>query len=216
MPEQSVETLVQAAQSFMHRSFPTVQANPDYTAIISPRHFERLVMLLDDARRKGATVISLAPEGEADFDAATRKIAPHLLLDVNDSMLIMQEEIFGPLLPVKTFTQSDEALAWINAHPRPLAAYYFGNNAASQATFITNTTSGAVVINDVMTHAALDGLPFGGVGASGMGAYHGIHGFRRFSHQKPVVVQNADGESNLRLRAPYQDKTASIVAFLQG
>jgi len=78
-------------------------------------------------------------------------------------MLIMQEEIFGPLLPVKTFTQSDEALAWINAHPRPLAAYYFGNNAASQATFITNTTSGAVVINDVMAHAALDGLPFGGV-----------------------------------------------------
>lgn len=216
VPQQSVETLVEAAQDFMQRSFPTVQANPDYTAIISPRHFARLVALLDDARQKGATVISLAPEGEADFDAATRKIAPHLVLEVNDSMLIMQEEIFGPLLPVVTFNQSDEALAWINAHPRPLAAYYFGNNAASQATFITNTTSGAVVINDVMTHAAIDGLPFGGVGASGMGAYHGIHGFRRFSHQKPVVVQNAQGESNLRLRAPYQDKTASIVAFLQG
>lgn len=216
VPQQSVETLVEAAQDFMQRSFPTVQANPDYTAIISPRHFARLVALLDDARQKGATVISLAPEGEADFDAATRKIAPHLVLEVNDSMLIMQEEIFGPLLPVVTFNQSDEALAWINAHPRPLAAYYFGNNAASQATFITNTTSGAVVINDVMTHAAIDGLPFGGVGASGMGAYHGIHGFRRFSHQKPVVVQNAQGESNLRLRAPYQNKTASIVAFLQG
>ncbi|MCU6671536.1 coniferyl aldehyde dehydrogenase [Enterobacteriaceae bacterium H4N4] len=216
VPQQSVETLVEAARDFMQRSFPTVQANPDYTAIISPRHFARLVALLDDARSKGATVISLAPEGEADFDAATRKIAPHLVLEVNDSMLIMQEEIFGPLLPVVTFSQSEEALAWINAHPRPLAAYYFGNNAASQATFITNTTSGAVVINDVMTHAAIDGLPFGGVGASGMGAYHGIHGFRRFSHQKPVVVQNVDGESNLRLRAPYQDKTASIVAFLQG
>lgn len=214
-PQESVQALVEAARTFMATSFPTVQANPDYTAIISPRHFERLLTLLEDARSKGATVISLAPSGEADFDATTRRIAPHLVLDVDDSMLIMQEEIFGPLLPVKTFTESHEALAWINAHPRPLAAYYFGNDKASQDTFIANTTSGAVVINDVMTHAAIDSLPFGGVGASGMGAYHGIHGFRRFSHQKPVVVQNEDGASNLRLRAPYQNKTADIIAFLQ-
>lgn len=214
-PQENVQDLVEAAHTFMVRSFPTVQANPDYTAIISPRHFARLVTLLEDARAKGATVISLAPKGEVDFDEATRKIAPHLVLNVDDSMLIMQEEIFGPLLPVKTFTESHEALAWINAHPRPLAAYYFGNDQVNQATFIANTTSGAAVINDVMTHAAIDSLPFGGVGASGMGAYHGIHGFRRFSHQKPVVVQNADGTSNLRLRAPYQEKTANIIAFLQ-
>lgn len=211
-PQESVQALVDAARTFMAKSFPTVQANPDYTAIISPRHFERLLTLLEDARSKGATIISLAPAGEADFDATTRRISPHLVLDVDDSMLIMQEEIFGPLLPVKTFTQSHEALDWINTHPRPLAAYYFGNDKASQN---TNTTSGAAVINDVMTHAAIDSLPFGGVGASGMGAYHGIHGFRRFSHQKPVVVQDEEGVSNLRLRAPYQHKTADIIAFLQ-
>ncbi|MEO3741304.1 MULTISPECIES: coniferyl aldehyde dehydrogenase [Kosakonia] len=214
-PQKRVEALVDAARTFMATSFPAVQMNPDYTAIISPRHFERLLTLLEDARSKGATIISLAPAGEADFDATSRKIAPHLVLDVDDSMLIMQEEIFGPLLPVKTFTESNEALNWINAHPRPLAAYYFGNDKASQNTFIANTTSGAAVINDVMTHAAIDSLPFGGVGASGMGAYHGIHGFRRFSHQKPVVVQNEDGASNLRLRAPYKNKTADIIAFLQ-
>ncbi|WP_437887219.1 coniferyl aldehyde dehydrogenase [Phytobacter sp. V91] len=213
--EESVPAVVEAAKVFMANSFPAIQANPDYTAIISPRHFERLVMLLDDARRKGATLISLAPEGEAVFDAATRKIAPHLVLDVNDNMLIMQEEIFGPLLPVKTYTTGDEAIAWINAGPRPLAAYYFGNDTARQAHFIASTTSGAVVINDVMTHASIDSLPFGGVGASGMGAYHGIHGFRSFSHHKPIVVQSAEGTSNLRLRAPYQDKKAAIETFLQ-
>lgn len=168
--------------------------------LISLRHFARLIALLEDARGRGTAVISLAP---------------HLALNVDDSMRIMQEEIFGPWLPVKTFIESDEALAWINSHPRPLAAYYFGNDKVSQATFTANTTSGAVVINDVMTHAAIDSLPFGGVGASGMGAYHGIHGFRRFSHQKPVVVQNEDGASNLRLRAPYHEKTADIIAFLQ-
>lgn len=216
VPHSSESELVAAARAFITHSFPTMQTNPDYTAIISQRHFARLVMLLEDARSKGATIISLAPQGEMDFDAGTRKIAPHLLLNVDDSMLIMQEEIFGPLLPVKTFTESDEALAWINAHPRPLAAYYFGNNKVNQATFIAHTTSGAAVINDVMTHAAIDSLPFGGVGASGMGAYHGIHGFRRFSHQKAVVVQSEDGASNLRLRAPYQEKTADIIAFLQG
>lgn len=215
VPQDKVHGLVDTARIFMSQSFPTVQTNPDYTAIISPRHFDRLVMLLNDARQKGATVISLAPEGEADFDTTTRKISPHLVLNVSDDMLIMQEEIFGPLLPVKTFSKSSEALSWINAHPRPLAAYYFGNDRVNQANFIANTTSGAVVINDVMTHAAIESLPFGGIGPSGMGAYHGVHGFRRFSHQKPVVVQNAEGESNLRLRAPYQDKTAAILAYLR-
>lgn len=214
-PQYKVQELVDTARMFMSHSFPTIQANPDYTAIISRRHFERLVMLLKDAREKGAIVISLATNGEVDFDVTTRKIAPHLVLNVDDGMLIMQEEIFGPLLPVKTYTSNSEALAWINSHPRPLAAYYFGNDKVSQANFIASTTSGAVVINDVMTHAAIDSLPFGGIGPSGMGAYHGVHGFRRFSHQKPVVVQNADGESNMRLRAPYHDKTAAILAFLQ-
>ncbi|NER60208.1 aldehyde dehydrogenase family protein [Pseudomonas sp. MAFF212428] len=115
--------------------------------------------------------------------------------------------------PVKTYRHADEPVAYINAHPRPLAAYYFGDDADRQQQFIRETTSGGVVINDVMTHASLDSLPFGGVGASGMGAYHGLHGFRRFTHAKPVVVQSPDGASNLRLRAPYGDKTHALEAF---
>lgn len=214
--QEHVDAFVTAAKDFIARSFPTIQANQDYTAIISQRHFDRLRGLLEDAHEKGATIISLAPAGEPDADAALRKIAPQLVLNVTDDMLIMQEEIFGPLLPVHTVRDGDEAIAYINAHPRPLAAYYFGNDKTRQAAFVAKTTSGAVVINDVMTHAAIESLPFGGVGASGMGAYHGIHGFRRFSHQKPVVVQSHDGASNLRLRAPYLNKKADIEAFLKG
>ncbi|HBS56988.1 MAG TPA: coniferyl aldehyde dehydrogenase [Stenotrophomonas sp.] len=208
--EGSNAALVEHARQFMARTFPTLQANEDYTSIVSPRHFDRLVGLLADAADKGATIISLAPAGEPAFDAATRKIAPHLVLEATDEMDIMQEEIFGPLLPVIAYGTAAEPIAYINAHPRPLAAYYFGDTAEGQAAFTQQTTSGALVINDVMTHASVEELPFGGVGASGMGAYHGVHGFRQFSHRKAVVVQAKDGASNLRLRAPYGEKLESL------
>ncbi|MDO6409684.1 coniferyl aldehyde dehydrogenase [Pantoea phytobeneficialis] len=215
LPEGAEDAFVTAARSFMQQAFPTVQSNPDYTAIISDRHYQRLINLLEDAQNKGARIISLAPEGEPAFDADSRKIAPHLILAVTEEMAVMQEEIFGPLLPVKTWSTSvAEAIDYINAHPRPLAAYYFGNDAQRQQQMAQRTTSGALVINDVMTHASLDSLPFGGVGASGTGAYHGIHGFRRFSHAKPVVVQDEAGTTNLRLRAPYQDKMALLTSLL--
>ncbi|RMC93443.1 coniferyl aldehyde dehydrogenase [Aquitalea palustris] len=207
--------LLEAARSFVASSYRSFQENPDYSAIISPQHFARLQGLLVDARAKGATVISLAAAGEADADPIGRKMAPHLVLDATDDMAIMQEEIFGPLLPVMRIPGFDAALQYINAHPRPLAAYYFGHEQQKQQAFSQLTTSGAVVINDVMTHAAIDNLPFGGVGASGMGAYHGIHGFKRFSHAKAVVVQSEDGASNLRLRAPHQDGLVAVKAFLQ-
>ena len=213
--QDKLQAVVEAARAFMAQSFPAVQTNPDYTSVISARHYQRLTELLDDAVAKGATVVSLAPQGEPDADPVTRKIAPQLVLNVSDEMAIMQEEIFGPLLPVKTYVEREEVTDYINAHARPLAAYYFGNDPERQASFVARTTSGAVVINDIMTHASIDSLPFGGVGGSGMGAYHGIHGFRRFSHQKPVVVQSEDGASNLRLRAPYEDKYSAIEAFLK-
>ncbi|MCL6406957.1 coniferyl aldehyde dehydrogenase [Dickeya dadantii] len=216
LSDDQVDAFIHAGKAFMAQAFPTLQNNPDYTAIITPQHYDRLVGLLKDAKDQGATLVSLAPQGEPDFDAVSRKIAPHLLLNVTDDMQIMQEEIFGPLLPVRTCRSQEEAIAYINAHPRPLAAYYFGQQPARQTAFAERTTSGALVINDVMTHASNDALPFGGVGASGMGAYHGIHGFRRFSHAKPIVVQNEEGAFNLRLRAPYRDKLSQLEAFLQG
>lgn len=198
---------------FMARTFPTIQQNPDYTAIINERHYQRLVNLLEDARQKGAEVVNLGAENEPAYDAHSRKIAPHLVLGATDDMAIMQEEIFGPLLPVRLYQEESDAVHYINAHPRPLAAYYFNEDTAAQERFAQQTTSGALVINDVMTHVSIDELPFGGVGPSGMGAYHGIHGFRQFSHAKPVVTQSEQGTSNLRLRAPYADKMADLEAF---
>jgi coniferyl-aldehyde dehydrogenase len=212
MPIAARDDFVAHAKRFMATAFPTVQDNADYTSIISARHFARLQSLLDDARSKGATVISLAPAGEPEADAATRKMAPVLVLDARDDMLVMQEELFGPILPVMTYGDRQEALAYINAHPRPLAAYYFGADAARQQHFIDNTVSGGVVINDVMTHASIEALPFGGVGPAGMGAYHGVHGFRRFSHAKAVVLQGS--ESGQRLRAPYREKLEKLTQML--
>lgn len=134
---------------------------------ISQRHFDRLVGLIEDAQQKGATVVSLAPKGESAVDTTTSEIAPHLIFGVTDEMQVMQEEIFGPLLPVKTYTNAAAPLQHINSNPRPVAAYYFGDDQTQQALFARHTTSGALVINDVMTHASIDSLPFGGVGASG-------------------------------------------------
>lgn len=203
-----------AATEFIAQSFPSMMDNEEYTTIITERHFTRLVALLDDARDKGAKVVSLAPQGEPDYDASTRKMAIHLVFGVTEEMDIMQEEIFGPLLPVKTYTQLSDTINYINAHDRPLAAYFFSDNSANQDKFAQYTTSGALVINDVMTHASLNDLPFGGVGGSGIGAYHGLHGFREFTHAKPVVVQTPEGESGLRLRAPYADKLAEVKGML--
>ncbi len=211
-----VDAFVDTARDFVAQSFPTIQQNEDYTSIISQQHYKRLLCLLEDAQEKGAKLVSLAPLDEPGFDQSTRKVAPHLVLDVSDDMLIMQEEIFGPLLPIKTYQQLDQAIDYINANPRPLAAYVFSDNSEQQQAFANRTTSGALVINDVMTHAAIDTLPFGGIGGSGIGAYHGIHGFKRFSHAKPIVLQSKDGASNLRLRAPYKDKLAMLAELLNG
>lgn len=216
VPQDAVEPLIKFSRDFIATSFACVIGNPEYTSIISDRHFDRLVGLLADAEKKGARLIKLSPDSELAFDATSRTIAPHLVLDVTDEMAIMQEEIFGPLLPVKTYRTAAEPIAYINANPRPLAAYYFSDDLDDQQQFTRQTTSGGLVINDVMTHASIDSLPFGGVGASGMGAYHGIHGFRRFTHAKPVVVQSPDGAANLRLRAPYGDKAQALQAFFNG
>ncbi|WP_260928342.1 coniferyl aldehyde dehydrogenase [Novosphingobium sp. 9] len=209
-----IGAFVEAARTFMQSAFPTVQSNADYTSIVSERHFDRLIAMIADAEAKGAQVISLAPSGEPGHDRTTRKIAPTLIIGGRDDMMAMQEEIFGPVLPIRTTTDLAEALAYINAHPRPLAAYYFGHDADRQQQFARGTTSGALVINDVMTHASIESLPFGGVGASGIGAYHGVHGFRRFSHARPVVWQAPEGASGLRLRAPYAEKLPVLQAML--
>src|SRR4029077_4925301 len=139
----------------------------------------RLRATLDDARGKGADIIPLIPA--ATFDDKLRKFPPHLILDVTDAMIVMQNEIFGPLLPVKTYRDLDEVIAYVNSKDRPLGFYVFTNDPAREEKLLYGTISGGVTINNCMLHVAQHDLPFGGVGASGMGQYHGWEGFMEFS-----------------------------------
>lgn len=204
VPESKRDTLVQGLQKAATAMFAKVRDNPDYTAIVSPRHFDRLKALVDDARAKGATVIEINPAGE-DFAAQNgRKVPPTLILDPTEEMLVMQEEIFGPVLPVKTYSTVQEAVAYINAKDRPLGLYYFGNDPAEQEYVLSSTISGGVTVNDVIFHVAMEDLPFGGVGPAGMGAYHGFDGFKEFSHARGIYTQLKKDLGPMKaLRPPY-------------
>ncbi len=200
--QESLDAFVQEARAWSSGAYPALPDNPDYTSMVSERHAQRARDLLDDARAKGATVVALA-EAPARPDSP-RIIEPALLIGVTDEMRIMQEEIFAPLLPVCTYRQFDEAVAAIVRREPPLALYYFGYDAAEENAIVGRTRSGGVTINDVAMHFLAEELPFGGIGASGMGAYHGEHGFRRFSHARPVFRQTRlDVSGFLGLRPPY-------------
>ncbi|XOV88326.1 MAG: aldehyde dehydrogenase family protein [Pseudomonadota bacterium] len=145
---------------------------------------------LEDAREKGATLVELNPANEDFSQQEHRRIPPTLVLDPTDDMKVMQEEIFGPVLPVKRYSSVEETIDYINEHDRPLGLYYFGSDASEEKKVLTHTTSGGVTVNDVVMHVAMEDLPFGGVGPSGMGSYHGYDGFRTFSHAKAVYSQS--------------------------
>jgi coniferyl-aldehyde dehydrogenase len=214
LPAERRDAFVAAAVAAVARMFPTLAANPEYTSIINERHVGRLRSMLDDAQAGGARLVEANPAGE-DLGRSLRKLAPVLILDPTDSMRVMQEEIFGPLMPVKTYETIDEAIAYVNARPRPLALYYFGEDRVEERRVLAWTTSGGVTVNDVVMHVAMMELPFGGVGASGMGVYHGIEGFRRFSHMKPVFREPTSSfvERVLaRMRPPYRDSFRRMMA----
>jgi coniferyl-aldehyde dehydrogenase len=214
VPRQSLERFVEQARSWVTRAYPGLPWNPDYTGMISDRHARRMEDLLADARAHGARVIPLAPERESP-GLAGRLVTPALILDATDAMQVMQEEIFGPLLPVRTYERIEEATADINARPRPLALYYFGNDPTEQAWLLTHTISGGVTVNDVAVHFLAQELPFGGVGASGMGAYHGEHGFHRFSHARAIFTQaRFDVAGLVGLRPPYGTRLERVLKLL--
>ena len=196
------------------KMFPTMLENPGYAAIISSRHYERLENLVDDARGRGAEVISLAPQAE-NFAGArdSRKFPPTLILDPDPAAIAMQDEIFGPVLPVIAYENISEVVEAIATRPHPLALYYFGNDRGEQEQVLERTQSGGVTINDVMMHAAQEDLPFGGVGHSGTGAYHGREGFLRFSHARSVFTQsNLNVAEMAGLRPPYGKKLEKLIA----
>jgi coniferyl-aldehyde dehydrogenase len=196
---------------------PKIVANPDYTHMINRGAWERMTALVEDARSKGAQVVQINPAAET-VNVENRVFPPTLISNVNDSMRIMQEEIFGPILPVMTVRSLDDGIAYINSHDRPLALYYFDNDNGRIDHVLERTTSGGVTINDCIFHLAQNNLPFGGVGASGMGAYHGEDGFNTFSKRKGVMVMNGLVSQAIArfLKPPYTGWTDRIISFLLG
>lgn len=189
VPSEKVSEFAAAALAACQAMYPAGSAgSSDYTAMINDRHFNRVEALIEDARDKGAVI--------APLDAATparagnaRYITPTLILGATPAMKVMQEEIFGPLLPVMSYERIEAAIDHVNSGPRPLALYYFGKDAAEEAMVLNRTVSGGVTVNDVIFHVAMEDLPFGGIGPSGMGAYHGRDGFLEFSHRRAIYRQ---------------------------
>ena len=186
LPANQLRPFVQAARQLIDTRYPALATNPDYTAVVNGRHWQRLIGLLDDARNQGAEIIPLSESR----DASARRLPPTLIVNPRDEMQVMQEEIFGPLLPVLTYQTMDEALAYINRHDRPLALYLFDRDKQRIRQVLDGTIAGGVTVNDTIIHIAQDELPFGGVGPSGMGHYHGQAGFDTFSKLKPVFHQS--------------------------
>ena len=210
--EADLDGFVEAWDQAVRALYPSGPASDDYSSIVNVRHYERLRGLLDDARAKGARVI----ETGVSPDQAKRRahsLPPTLVLNVHDEMRIMQEEIFGPVLPIVRYRDLAEAIAFVNARPRPLALYYFGSSATNQKTVLTRTTSGGVTINGTLMHYVQDDLPFGGVGASGFGAYHGIEGFRAFSHRK-AVFDVGRWNGGALLRPPFGRLTNMVLNWM--
>jgi len=210
--EGDVDGFVQAWGKAVEELYPKGPASQDYTSIVNVRHFERLRGLLDDARAKGARVVETGPSPEQAKRLA-HTLPPTLVLNVRDDMRIMQEEIFGPLLPIVKYRDLADAIAFVNDRPRPLALYYFGSSATNRRQVLTGTTSGGVTVNGTLMHYVQDDLPFGGVGASGFGAYHGMEGFRAFSHEK-AVFDVGRWNGGALLRPPFGRLTNFILSFM--
>lgn len=210
LPEASIAAFVEHARQIMPTRYPRLDT-PDYTSIIDEAAFERLLLALDEARARGAQIVPLLP-GPA-YDRATRKIAPHIVLDAPEDSLLLTREIFGPILPLRGYTNLESVIDSINAGPRPLAIYPFSNNKQTVQLLIDTVMSGGVSVNDALFHVGQHDLPFGGVGESGMGHYHGVEGFHTFSNLRPVFYQARYSALTL-LWPPYGKLASRVLAFL--
>jgi coniferyl-aldehyde dehydrogenase len=207
VPEDRVGAFVEAYRQAVRGFYPKLADNPDYTAIINDRHISRLNGYLSDATSKGALLIPLFDQGQG------RRMGHSLLLNVNDEMTVMQDEIFGPVLPIVPYTGLDQAFAYINQRPRPLALYFFGYDKGEQNRVLNETHSGGVCLNDTLLHVAQDDLPFGGIGASGMGHYHGNEGFLTFSKAKGVLTKQRLNAAKL-IYPPYGKSIQKLIQKL--
>ena len=208
LPRNRVGDFTAAARAVVARFYPDIGRNGQYASVASDRQFERLVQWRDQAVAAGARAEVL---GEAD--PARRRLPPTLLFGVRDDMTVMQEEIFGPLLPVVVYDTLDDAIAYVAARPHPLALYLFERDGATVDKVLDRTVAGGVTVNDTLYHIAQHHLPFGGIGPSGMGGYHGEAGFGTFSHLKPVFRQARWNAAGL-LNPPYGERFRRLLALL--
>jgi coniferyl-aldehyde dehydrogenase len=210
VPEAKREAFVAAARRIVPQRYPDITSQ-QYTSVIDEKSYRRLRATLEDARAKGAQVVPLVPE--ATFDDGLRKFPPHMLLGVTDEMTVMKDEIFGPLLPVKTYASLDEVITYVNGRDRPLGFYIFTNDKATEEKLVYATISGGVTVNNCMLHVAQHDQPFGGIGASGMGQYHGYEGFLEVSKLRPVFTSPRLPILEM-FYPPYTKKHRAILDFL--
>ncbi len=214
VPKKDVERFVDACKESVTKMFPTLLKNDDYSSIVNTKHWGRLKGYLEEAKTKGAKVVELNPAKET-FDEESHKLCPTLVLGATDEMQILEDEIFGPLLPIVPYEKLDDAIEYVNSRPRPLALYVFSYDEEATDKVVERTVSGGVSVNDTMLHVAQDDLPFGGVGPSGMGHYHGREGFETFSKRKPIFRQSRVNGGAL-LRPPYGKAVDFALRFLVG
>jgi coniferyl-aldehyde dehydrogenase len=189
LPERKLDEFIKLTVDTVGKFYPALAANPDYTSIVNERHYRRVAQYVTEAKASGTRVVEINPRNEP-LPAETRKLPPTLVVEPGENLSIMREEIFGPVLPIKTYRALDQAIDYINSRPRPLALYYFGADPVKRDEVLRKTVSGGASVNATLFHFAAESLPFGGVGASGIGAYHGEFGFQTFSHRKGVFLQS--------------------------
>ena len=209
--ESEIDTFIDTYDKLVKSAYPDGPTSKDYTSIVNDQQYSILVELVEDARAHGARIIEVGHRPE-DASQRPHTIAPTVVLGVTNEMRIAHEEIFGPILPIFPYGDIDEAIDYVNARPRPLAFYYFGSKGADRRKVLDRTTSGNVTVNGTIMHVGQDDLPFGGVGESGMGKYHGIEGVRTLSHPKGIYVQGRWNSITL-LRAPFGKRADTLLNF---
>lgn len=210
LPEGKADEFVREAQRIANQRYPDIN-NGDYSAVIDQRSYDRLQAALADAKSKGATIVDLCPQQRPD--ASRRIMSPKLVLNPTEDMLVMQREIFGPILPVKTYQTAQQVVDYIGERHRPLAFYIYTGERKLADWYIAHTISGGVTVNDALIHAGLHSLPFGGTGHSGMGHYHGVEGFNTFSKMRPVFYQGPIRAIDT-LMPPYSGWPTKILNFM--
>jgi coniferyl-aldehyde dehydrogenase len=213
VPEEKEAAVIDGLRTAASALYPRLLDNSDYTSVLGERHHVRLTGYLDDARAKGGEVIEINPAGENFAASNGRKMPLYIVRNPTDDMAVMQDEIFGPVLPVKSYGRIEEAIDHVSRRDRPLGLYYFGQDQAEERRVLERTISGGATVNDVIFHISAEELPFGGIGPSGMGAYHGHDGFKTFSHARAVYRQPKIDIAKLAgLKPPYGAATAKAIA----